>query len=60
MCSDGPILAVSTALLELNEIGGRNNSPPFFWDNSALATGPADAYEDSRAKTFRKEVVYNG
>ena len=32
--------------------GGAFASLPSFWDQSALATSPVDAYEDSRANPF--------
>ena len=46
----GRILAVSLAPLELHKTKGeRKLSPNLFLGISALATVPADAYEDSRA-----------
>jgi hypothetical protein len=46
--SVGPTLVVFTVLLERSTIGGEETLPHFL-GIIALATVPADAYEDSRA-----------
>jgi len=49
MRSGGLTLAVSSALQEPDNRGERKLSPKLFLGIIALATVPADAYEDSRA-----------
>jgi|3_EtaG_2_1085321.scaffolds.fasta_scaffold01632_17 hypothetical protein len=55
----GLILVVSLDRQERKEkrIRGEGNLPPFSGMILALATDPADAYEDSRAKPFVRRYL---